>query len=300
MNLKEAIHMSRTKCLWVSFMFFLSLGSTGSLFGQTFQASITGSVTDSSEGAVSGAVITAVEQNNGFSRGATTAEDGSYDITLLPPGQYHLTASKQGFEKADQGPLNLTVNQHMKVNFQLKVGVQSTTVNVKAGAPVLETQTSSVGTTLEQTKVDDIPTNGRHFLELTLLVPGVVPGTSGSRISDRGGAINVNGMRDSMNSYWLDGMDDTAIGVGQFTVAPPLGSVQEMRMETGVYDAKFGAHAGTQMNIVTKSGGNALHGELYEFFRNSALDTRNFFDPNVAPFRRNQFGATLGGPVVLP
>jgi Carboxypeptidase regulatory-like domain len=260
MNLKEAILMSRAKCLFVLCLFFISLGSASSIFGQTFQASITGLVTDASGGVVSGAEITAVEQSNGFSRGTTTLEDGSYDITLLPPGQYRLTASKQGFEKADRGSLDLTVNQHMKVDFRLKVGVQSTTVDVKAGVPVLETQTSSVGTTLEQSKVQEIPTNGRHFLELTLLVPGVVPGTTGSRISGRGGAINVNGMRDSMNSYWLDGLDDTAIGVGQFTVAPPLGSVQEMRMETGVYDAKFGAHAGTQMNIVTKSGGNTLHG----------------------------------------
>ncbi|HEV2351049.1 MAG TPA: carboxypeptidase regulatory-like domain-containing protein [Terriglobia bacterium] len=293
--------MRRMKCLLGYFLvFFILVEGNNTSFGQTFQASITGLVTDSTGGVISGVVVTAVEQNNGFRRSTTTLDDGSYDITLLPPGLYRLTAEKQGFERADRSSLELTVNQHLKVDFQLKVGAQSTTVNVNAGAPVLETQTSSVGTTLEQTKVEEIPTNGRHFLELTLLVPGVVPGTSGSRISDRGGAINVNGMRDSMNSYWLDGLDDTAIGVGQFTVAPPLGSVQEMRMETGVYDAKFGAHAGTQMNIVTKSGGNTLHGEAYEFFRNSALDTRNFFDPTVPPFHRNQFGATAGGPVVLP
>jgi hypothetical protein len=282
------------------FLILLLAGGTCPAFGQTFQGSITGTVSDNSGGLISAVVVRATEQNKGFTRSTTTMNDGTYDITLLPPGHYRLTAEKTGFEQADYGVIDLSVNQHIKVDFQLKVGVQTTTINVKGTVPNLDTQTSSVGTTLEQTKVDEIPTNGRHFLELTLLVPGVVPGTSGSRISDRGGAINVNGMRDSMNSYWLDGMDDTAIGVGQFTVAPPLGSIQEMRMETGVYDAKFGAHAGTQMNIVTKSGGNTLHGELYEFFRNSALDTRNFFDPSVAPFRRNQFGATVGGPVVLP
>jgi hypothetical protein len=269
-------------------------------FGQTFQGSITGRVTDPTGGEVPGVLVTAIEQNRGFSRRATTLDDGTYDITLLPPGTYRLTAEKRDFEKTSQSGIDLTVNQHLKVDLQMKLGVQSTVVDVKAAVPVLDTQTSSVGTTLEESKVEEIPTNGRQFLELTLLVPGVVPGTSGSRISDRGGAINVNGMRDSMNSYWLDGLDNTAIGVGQFTVAPPLDSVQEMRMETGVYDAKFGAHAGTQMNIVTKSGTNTLHGELYEFFRNSALDTRNFFDPTVPPFHRNQFGGTAGGPVVVP
>lgn len=285
---------------WFVFLSLLLAGTSVSAFGQTFQGSITGSVTDPTGGVISGVVVSAVEQSKGFSRSATTLADGSYDIALLPPGGYRLSAEKEGFERSSRGAVDLTVNQHLKVDFQLKLGAQTTTVEVNAGVPVLDTQTSSVGTTLEQIKVEDIPSNGRHFLELTLLVPGVVPGTSGSRISDRGGAINVNGMRDSMNSYWLDGLDDTAIGVGQFTVAPPLDSVQEMRMETGVYDAKFGAHAGTQMNIVTKSGNNALHGDLYEFFRNSALDARNFFDSSVPPFRRNQFGGTAGGPVVLP
>ncbi|MGD0694320.1 MAG: carboxypeptidase-like regulatory domain-containing protein [Terriglobia bacterium] len=269
-------------------------------FGQTFQGSITGMVSDPTGAAVPGVLVTAIELNRGFSRSATTLDDGTYDITLLPPGTYRLAAEKKGFEKTSQSGIDLTVNQHLRVDLQMKLGVQSAVVEVKAAVPVLDTQTSSVGTTLEEAKVEEIPTNGRQFLELTLLVPGVVPGTSGSRISDRGGAINVNGLRDSMNSYWLDGLDDTAIGVGQFAVAPPLDSVQEMRMETGVYDAKFGAHAGTQVNIVTKSGTNALRGELYEFLRNSALDARDFFDPTVPPFRRNQFGGTIGGPVVLP
>ena len=107
-------------------------------------------------------------------------------------------------------------------------------------------------------------------------------------------------MRDSMNSYWLDGLDDTSVGVGQYTVAPPLDSVQEFRMETGVYEAKFGAHAGAEVNMVTKSGTNDFHGSVYEYARNTDFDARNFFDPSVAPMHRNQFGATLGGPAVLP
>ena len=268
--------------------------------GQTFQGSFSGTVTDPTEAVIPGAQVTASEQDKGFARSAVTEPDGSYKIPLLPPGRYKLTVEKPDFETAVRGPLVLTVNEHPRVDFQMQVGAQTATVTVEAGTLAVQTETSSVGTTIEQAKVAQVPLNGRNFLELALLAPGVYPGTPGTRISDRGGALNVNGMRDSMNSYWLDGMDDTSIGVGQFTVAPPLDSVQEFRMETGVYEAKFGAHAGAQVNIVTKSGNNQVHGTLYEYLRNTAFDARNFFDPSVAPFHRNQFGGTFGGPVVIP
>jgi hypothetical protein len=142
--------------------------------------------------------------------------------------------------------------------------------------------------------------NGRNFLELTLFTPGVVPGTSGSENSSHGGAINVNGLRETMNGYLLDGMTNTSIGVGTYVVTPPVDSVLEFRMETGVYDARFGANAGAQVNVVTKSGTNKFHGTLHEFLRNDHLDARNFFEPVVPPFERNQFGAIVGGPIVAP
>ncbi|MBZ5514029.1 MAG: carboxypeptidase regulatory-like domain-containing protein [Acidobacteriia bacterium] len=268
--------------------------------GQTFQGSFTGTIVDSTGAVIPGAKVTVEEEGKGLSWTALSDEDGNYDVALLPPGHYQMTVEKEGFEKIAQGPVTLAVNQRLRVDFQMKLGKITSTLVVKEAPPILDTQSSSVGTTIERTKVDEIPLNGRHFLALTMLVPGVVPGTSGSRISDRGGAINVNGLRDSMNSYWLDGMDDTAIGVGQFTVIPPLDSVQEFRMETGNYEAKFGAHAGAQVNVVTRSGSNELHGSLHEFFRHTRLDARNFFDPDVAPEHRNQFGGALGGPVVLP
>lgn len=278
----------------------LVAGLSLSAKGQTFQGSFTGTVTDSTGAVMPGATVTAVEQDRGLNRPAVTQEDGTYAIALLPPGRYVLTVERAGFQKVVQGPIELGVNQHMKLDFQMSVGATATTVEVKGAPPILDTESSSLGTTIGQSELQEIPLNGRHFLELALLVPGIVPGTSGSRVSDRGGAINVNGMRDSMNSYWLDGLDNTAIGVGQFTVIPPLDSVQEFRMETGGYDAKFGAHAGAQVNIVTKSGTNTLHGSLHEFLMNSVLDARDFFDPSVPPLRRNQFGGELGGPVDLP
>jgi hypothetical protein len=267
---------------------------------QTFQGSFSGTITDPSGAVIPGAVVTVLEQGKGFTRSVSTGSDGSFEVPLLPPGRYRLTVQKDGFEKTVRGPILLTVNQHLRVDCMLKVGEQTATVTVEATPIAVESETSSVGTTIDQEKVTEVPLNGRNFLELALLVPGVSPGTEGTRISDRGGAINVNGMRDSMNSYWLDGLDDTSVGVGQFTVAPPLDSVQEFRMETGVYEAKFGAHAGAEVNIVTKSGTNDVHGTLYEYVRNTAFDARNFFDPTVPPMHRNQFGGTIGGPVALP
>jgi hypothetical protein len=251
---------------------------------------------------VPGALVTITEKDKGFSRNATTSNDGSYEIPLLPPGRYVLTVQKEGFNTFQRGPLPLLVNQHLREDVGLQLGQIGNYVSVEAYPPTVESQTSSVGTTIDEHKVNDVPLNGRNFLELALLVPGVSPGTAGSAVSTRGGggSINVNGMRDSMNSYWLDGLDDTSVGVGQYTVAPPLDSVQEFRMETGVYEAKFGAHAGAEVNMVTKSGTNDLHGSVYEYVRNTAFDARNFFDPSVAPMHRNQFGATLGGPAVVP
>jgi len=279
---------------------WLLLGAHIAARAQTFQGSLTGTVTDPSGGVILGAQVTALELATGFSRSGTTGDDGSYSIVLLPPGHYQVTAEKEGFDKTTQGPVPLAVNQHQLLNFQLKLGRSTTVLTVEAPAVVVDTQSSSVGTTVGQANVSETPLNGRQFLELMTFTPGLVPGTPGSKVSDRGGSINVNGMQDSMNSYWLDGLDDTSSGVGQFTVAPPVESIQEMRLETGVYDAKFGVHAGAQVNVVTKSGTNQLHGSLFEFLRNANLDARNFFEPSVPPFQRNQFGGTVGGPVVLP
>ena len=285
---------------WLCLGALLLVGLHTSARGQTYQGSLTGTVTDPSGGVIQGVQVTAVEQATGFSRFATTGDDGSYSIVLLPPGSYRVTAEKEDFDKTTQGPIALAVNQHQLLNFQLKLGRPTTVLTVEAPAVVVDTQSSSVGTTVGQASVSETPLNGRQFLELMMFTPGLVPGTPGSKVYDRGGSINVNGMQDSMNSFWLDGLDDTSSGVGQFTVAPPVDSIQEMRLETGVYDAKFGVHAGAQVNVVTKSGTNQFHGSLFEFLRNADLDARNFFEPSVPPFVRNQFGGTVGGPVVLP
>ena len=292
--------MRASRNVLLSFLPILLVGGSVSAWAQQVQGSFTGTVTDPSGGAIPDVVITAAQEGTGFSRSGTSLSDGSYEIPLLPPGSYKLTAEKAGFEKSVQGPIELLVDQHLKVDIPMKVGSQATTITVEAAPPVLDTQTGAVGTTIERQKVVQLPLNGRNFLQLTLFTPGVAPGTSGSENSTRGGGINVNGLRETMNSFWLDGLNDTSVAVGTYAVTPPIDSVQEFRMETCTYEAKFGTNAGAQVNVVTKSGTNHFHGTAYEYLRNSKLDARNFFDPIVPPFKRNQFGATIGGPVLLP
>ena len=292
--------MKRKTLAFGIFFIFLVVGACSVGWAQQVQGSFTGQVTDSSGAVIGGAQVTALERDTGFTRSAATLADGSYIIPLLPPGHYRLEVQAAGFEKTMTGTVQLLVNAHLKIDFQLKVGAQATTITVSAPPTVLDTQSSSVGTTIEQGKVQQLPLNGRHFVELTLFTPGVVPAAGGSENSTRGGGINVNGLRESMNNYLLDGMSNTSMGVGQYVVTPPLDSVQEFRMETGMYDARFGGQAGAQVNMVTRSGTNQLHGSLHEFLRNKVFDARNYFEPEVPPFVRNQFGATLGGPIMLP
>ncbi|HYA25663.1 MAG TPA: carboxypeptidase-like regulatory domain-containing protein [Terriglobales bacterium] len=292
--------MKRKTLAFAIFFFLLLVGWFSAAWAQQVQGSFTGQVTDSSGAVIGGAQVTAVEQDTGFTRSAATVADGSYEIPLVPPGHYRLEVKAAGFESTMTGTVQLLVNAHLKMDFQMKVGTQATTITVSAPAVVLDTQSSSVGTTIEQGKVQELPLNGRHFLELTLFTPGVVPAAGGSENSTRGGGINVNGLRESMNNYLLDGMSNTTMSVGQYVVTPPLDSVQEFRMETGMYDARFGGQAGAQVNMVTRSGSNQLHGSLHEFLRNKVFDAPNYFEPQVPPFVRNQFGATLGGPITLP
>jgi carboxypeptidase family protein len=292
--------MKRTVC--TGWILVLLAGSVASLWAQQSSGSFTGIVTDATGAVIPGATVTATDMDKGSVRTVTSGADGSYDIPLLPPGRYRITVEKQGFEKSVQSEVVLTVDAHLKMDVGLKPGEVTTEVNVTGGAPLLETLNATVGTTIEQEKISELPYNGRNFLQTMLFTPGVVPGVQGSELNDnRGGSIEVNGMREDSNSFLLDGMSDTSIAVGTYSATPTLDSIQEFQIETGVYDAKFGVSAGAQVNMVTKSGTNVLHGSLYEYLRNNKLDARNFFEyPNVPPFHRNQYGASLGGPLSVP
>ena len=209
-----------------------------------------------------------------------------------------LTAELAGFQKLVRRELELQVDQRASLNLSLKAGQISKTVEVDSEVSPLKTETASVGTVISQEKIVRLPLNGREFQQLALLVPGAFPAAQGSSLSFRGG-FNVNGARESMNQFLLDGVDDNNSLANQYVFRPSIDMIQEFKVQTSSYSAEFGRGAGAQVNIITKSGTNGYHGNAFEFLRNSKFDAKNFFDlPGpTTPFKRNQFGGTFGGPL---
>ena len=268
--------------------------------GQGFTASITGTVSDADGGVVPGTTVTVTNLGTGQEWTATTDAAGHYTLPLLPPGVYRVTTALQGFKSATREPVPIQVNQQQRVDFTLEVGQLSEQVTVTAALPMVQTSTATVGTVVTSKETQELPLNGRNFLQLNLLVPGALPSTKGTTLATQGGAINVHGMRESSNFFWLDGIDNTTQAIGQLIVNPPTYAIEEFRVMSPTYSSEFGRTAGAQINVITRSGTNQFHGDLYEFHRNSALDAKNVFDPpgEIPLFRRNQYGLDGGGRVI--
>ena len=220
---------------------------------------------------------------------------------------YTVEAELQGFRKQVIRGVNLQVDQIARIDIALETGNLTQTVEVAGEAPLVNTEAPALGHVIENRRVLTLPLNGRQFLELTLQVPGVTTGNGGPQSGDstlfsrpgQNSSISVSGGRSQNNSFLLDGTQNTDPDVNAYVVSPSVDTVQEFKMETHNYSAEFGRSSGGQINVVTKSGRNELHGSAYEFLRNDAVDARPFNNPGKLPaFRRNQFGATLGGPVV--
>jgi len=280
--------------------FLLAVSAAGPAAAQTVLGSIAGRVTDDSSKPLASVQITLVNQETNKKRAASTDSAGEFVVTLLPPGSYGLEAERSGYRKHVQ-QLALQVNQEVRVEVPLLPGSLSEAVTVTASRGLLRTDAGSLGTVIENRQIRGLPLDGRNFFELSLLVPGAAPAAPGSAGSVRGDfAIHVNGAREDSNLYLLDGVyngDPKLNGVG---INPPVDAIQEFEVLTSSYDASFGRNAGGQVNAVLKSGANSLHGTAYEFFRNAALDARNYFVPAAEPdpqYQRNQFGASLGGPL---
>jgi len=261
---------------------------------------MTGIVSDDSGRPLAGVQVTLVNEETNRKREATTGSTGEFLVSLLAPGPYRLEAERSGYRKHAQR-LVLLVNQELRVEVPLLPGSLSETVTVTAARGLLRTDAGALGSVIENRQIRGLPLDGRNFFELALLVPGAAPAAPGSAGSVRGDfAINVNGSREDSNGFLLDGVlnaDPKLNGVG---ISPPVDAIQEFEVLTSAYDASFGRNAGGQVNVVLRSGTNRLHGTAYEFFRNDALDARNYFAPpaGASPqYRRNQFGASLGGPV---
>jgi len=269
-------------------------------WAQEVTGSIRGVVTDPSGGAITDAQVTAIATETGLSRKATTDEQGAYLLVLLPVGPYRVEVTANGFEKNVQEGITLSVNQVAAVPVQLKVGSTQEEVVVTADAVQVAT-TSDLGETVQQRDILDLPLNGRNFTQLGLLQPGVAPVTAG--LLAAGGPLRamqayaVNGLRPESNQFLIDGVENFDMVYGGYVLEPPIDAIGEFRILTNTASAEFGHSAGSTTNIATRGGSNQLHGDVYDFLRNDALDARNFFSQNVEPLRQNQFGGVLGGPI---
>ncbi len=260
--------------------------------------SIVGVVSDRSEALVPNATVTAVQNGTNFTRTVASSTTGSFTLPLLPVGTYTLSAEAQGFEKSST-QVKLDVDQRQEVNFILNVGGVATAVDVSAMAPAINTTNGEIGGVIEGRQVANLPLNGRDITNLMLMLPGQTPETNNSfqfEINTSG-----NGNRGTTGSSFLDGMDasDNELGGGQFGNFN-LDAIAEFRVLQNNYSAEYGRGSGTIVNIVSKTGTNEFHGSGFEFLRNDKLNARNFFAPSVAPFRRNEYGVTFGGPIWIP
>jgi len=267
--------------------------------GQTVRGVISGVVKDPAKAAISSASLAVVNEETGEKRSATTDSRGEFTVAGLLPGKYRVESEAKGFRKIGQF-VTLEVDQDIRIEITLPLGVGDY-VDVTAAAPLIRQDSSALGGVIENRLIVGLPLDGRNFYELSLLLPGVVPPAQGSAGSVRGAfTINVNGAREDSNNFLLDGAYNGDPKLNGVSVTSPVDAIREFEVATSTYDTSFGRNAGGQINVVTRSGGNQLHGTVYEFFRNGAMDDKNYFAPSDQPapkYQRNQFGGVLGGPI---
>jgi len=290
---------------WMACFLFFSALLSGLLLRADVTGSILGVVRDPSGGVLTGVTVTATNVETNLTRSARTDAAGEYRILALPVGKYNVDASSAGFEKYVTTGIDLTVNEQRRVDIELRLGSVQQEVSVSATAVQVETTNTQLGQVVEERKLLALPLNGRSYIDLLGLQPGVAPTTSGTISQDRpvsgglaAGNISVNGNREAANSFLVNGGDVNENRNMGTAVIPNLDSVAEFRLITNSFDAEYGRFSGAVMNAITKSGTNGFHGTAFEFLRNNVLDARGFFDPAKGAFKRNQFGYAVGGPLL--
>ncbi len=273
------------------------------LLGQVDRGGIVGTVTDSSGAVVPSATVSVTNVGTGAVTRLTTDASGEYTATLLPIGTYTVTAEKEGFQRTVQPDVVVGIGLVVRTDLVLQVGAVTQELRVTAAPPLVQRDTSALGTIESERRIVDLPLNGRNFFQLAYLGPGANQGATGtsagvgSTDNNRPGiAVSVNGLRIFDNNFILDGVDNNEFGNGTIIVQPPPDAIQEFRVEENSMNAEFG-RGGAAVNLVLKSGTNDVHGGAYEFLRNDHLDARNFFDDKRAPLQRNQYGGYGGGPI---
>ena len=293
--------------LTVSLLGFLACVTGKPASAQVESGTFLGTVRDASGGVITGATITIMEVETNVLHKGSTNEQGEYNVSHLKSGLYNISIAQAGFKTATQSNIKLDINQVVRVDVALVPGVVSEHVEVTAAEPLVESQTSSIGQVIEETQVHDLPLNGRDFLQLAYLSPGVNQGEIGAvqqggiPENERGnGSIHVNGLMATNNNFLLNGFDNNEQQIGFEILQPPVEAIDEFKVQTSNFGADIGK-GGAVVNVVIKSGTNNFHGSAFEFLRNSYMDAKNFFDdPNspIPPFKQNQFGGTLGGPIL--
>lgn len=274
-----------------------------SLAAQT-TSTITGEIKDTAGAALVGVQVTARQIDTGFVRSTVSEEEGRFVFPGMPVGAYELQADFAGFKRSVDNRINLVLGETAVINIVMMIANLKEEVSVTGEAPLVNTQTSELSYLVSEGAIRDLPLNGRNYTDLALLQPGVIayPHRDGGSVVAHGVGASVNGQDPRSNVYLLDGtpQNDFTNGPAGSAAGTALGTetIREFRVETNAYSAEFGRSSGGQINAITKSGTNNLHGSLYHFHRNDNFDARNFFDPARKPeFKRNQFGVSLGGPI---
>jgi hypothetical protein len=296
--------MTKRRAFRTSLLAVLLAGVTAAGWAQTTTGTILGEVKDSTGGSLPGVTVTAVNQANGLTRETVTDELGSYRFAAMPPGVYTIKASLTGFKEASRADLRLAINSQLVAPFQLEVGGLEETITVTEQAPLVDTTENVVRTLVDTQQIASLPLKSRDFLDLTLLAPGVVA-DQGSASGGQTDSISFGGMSENYKSIWLEGVDfnDEVTGGGSSLssatrIALAQEAIQEFQVMANSYSAEFGRSASGAINILTKSGGNQIRGSAFYFRRDDAFDKPNYFAVTVPPFKIEQYGLTVGGPVV--
>src|SRR6476646_4175990 len=299
---KHSRSMRRGMTAWVSLLALsILLVAARPTMGQAVNATLLGTVTDSSGAAVASAKVTITETNTGISRTSQTNESGNYVFPDLPPGTYTVTAEQPGFKRASRASIDVIVNTTQRVDLYLQPGDVSQTVTVEAETPILQTERADTGRKIEAILTENIPLGtNRNFQNLLNIVPGTTRATfQHSQFFNASNSLQteVNGQLREGNNYQIEGIDDNErTGLLQIVI-PPLEAIQTVDVSTSNFDAELGRASGAVTNIILKSGTNSYHGAVYEFAKNSYFNARNFFDPSVGHLAYNYFGGNIGGPI---
>jgi hypothetical protein len=268
---------------------------------QTLYASLRGRVVDISGARCPNAAVTAVNEDSGETRRVASGSDGTYTFSALPPGVYRMEAELAGFRKFVGRGIRIQVGQEARINIELTPGGPSDQIVVTVNQDMIRSGTMDRAAVIDTRQILDLPLDGRNFLELSLLLPGTAAAAQGSPGSIRGEfTVHANGAREDSNNFVLDGVFNNDPKLNTFAINPPADAIREFGILTSTYDASSGRSAGAQVNVALKSGTNGFHGTAYDFFRNAALDARNYFASPSDPaprYQRNQYGFSLGGPV---